>query len=73
MPKTVDIYVLETKIGSGQFGDVFKGYSKVDGEEVAVKTIRRDKIKGTQTIKQENLLNCFKTRFKFLKAARTIM
>lgn len=31
MPKTVDIYVLEKKIGCGQFGDVFKGYSKLDG------------------------------------------
>jgi serine/threonine-protein kinase ULK/ATG1 len=47
MPKSVDIYVLEKKVGSGQFGDVFKGYSKVDGTEVAVKTIKRDKIKGS--------------------------
>jgi serine/threonine-protein kinase ULK/ATG1 len=46
MPKTVDIYVLEAKIGSGQFGDVYRGYSKVDGEDVAIKSIRRDKIKG---------------------------
>ena len=47
MPKSVDVYVLEAKIGSGQFGDVFRGYSKVDGTDVAIKTIRRDKIKGT--------------------------
>lgn len=46
MPKAVDIYVLEKKIGSGQFGDVFKGYSKIDGTEVAIKTINRSKIKG---------------------------
>ena len=46
MPKAVDFYVLEKKIGSGQFGDVFKGYSKVDGTEVAIKTINRSKIKG---------------------------
>jgi serine/threonine protein kinase len=46
MPKAVDIYVLDKKIGSGQFGDVFKGYSKVDGTDVAIKTIRRDKVKG---------------------------
>ena len=46
MPKAVDIYVLEKKIGSGQFGDVFKGYSKVDRTEVAIKTIRRDRVKG---------------------------
>ena len=47
MPKAVDIYVLEKKIGSGQFGDVFRGYSKVDGTDVAIKTINRSKIKGT--------------------------
>lgn len=46
MPKAVDVYVLEKKIGSGQFGDVFKGYSKIDGTDVAIKTIRRDKVKG---------------------------
>lgn len=46
MPKAVDIYVLEKKIGAGQFGDVFKGYSKIDGQEVAIKTISRDRVKG---------------------------
>jgi serine/threonine-protein kinase ULK/ATG1 len=46
MPKVVDIYVMDKKIGSGQFGDVYKGYSKVDGTDVAIKTIRRDKVKG---------------------------
>jgi len=46
MPKAVDIYVLDKKIGCGQFGDVYQGYSKVDGSDVAVKSIRRDKIKG---------------------------
>lgn len=50
MPKAVDIYVLESKIGSGQFGDVYRGYSKVDGQDVAVKTIRRDKIKGNEIV-----------------------
>ncbi len=30
MPKVVDIYILDKKIGSGQFGDVYKGYSKID-------------------------------------------
>ena len=51
MPKSVDVYVLEAKIGSGQFGDVFRGYSKVDGTDVAIKTIRRDKIKGNDPIR----------------------
>ena len=50
MPKSVDIYVLDKKIGSGQFGDVYKGYSKIDGNDVAIKTIRRDKIKGMNDI-----------------------
>ena len=50
MPKVVDIYVLEKKIGNGQFGDVFRGYSKVDGVDVAVKTINRTKIKGTHPL-----------------------
>lgn len=47
MPKTVDIYVLVNKIGQGQFGDVFQGYSKVDGTDVAIKAMNRDRIKGT--------------------------
>ena len=48
MPKSVDVYVLEAKLGSGQFGDVFRGYSKVDGQDVAIKSMRRDRIKGTK-------------------------
>lgn len=51
MPKAVDIYVLDKKIGAGQFGDVFKGYSKVDGSDVAIKTIRRDRVKGKFILK----------------------
>ena len=50
MPKAVDIYVLDKKIGAGQFGDVFKGYSKVDGSDVAIKTISRDRVKGNRFI-----------------------
>jgi len=58
MPKAVDIYVLDKKIGAGQFGDVFKGYSKVDGTDVAIKTIRRDRVKGIHShIKQASSLN----------------
>ena len=55
MPKAVDFYVLEKKIGSGQFGYVFKGYSKVDGTEVAIKTINRSKIKGTHPDKHRQI------------------
>ena len=41
MPKVVDNFVLERKIGSGQFGDVFKGYNKNSRQDVAIKTIKR--------------------------------
>lgn len=71
MPKSVDVYVLEAKIGSGQFGDVFRGYSKVDGQDVAIKTIRRDKIKGTQTDSQESSQSCSKTKFRSLEVVAT--
>ena len=46
MPKQVDNYVLERKIGAGQFGEVFKGYNKTSGQDVAVKVVRRDLLKG---------------------------
>jgi serine/threonine protein kinase len=71
MPKAVDIYVLETKIGSGQFGDVYRGYSKVDGVDVAVKTIKRDKIKGTHEGMQASSRNYCRMRSRCLRAART--
>jgi serine/threonine-protein kinase ULK/ATG1 len=48
MPKVIDNYVLEQKIGSGQFGDVFKGYNKDTRADIAVKVIRRDSLKGKQ-------------------------
>jgi serine/threonine-protein kinase ULK/ATG1 len=41
MPKIVDNYVLERKIGSGQFGEVFKGYNKVNNTDIAVKCVKR--------------------------------
>jgi serine/threonine-protein kinase ULK/ATG1 len=46
MPKVIDNYVLEQKIGSGQFGDVFKGFNKDTRMDVAVKVIRRESLKG---------------------------
>ena len=41
MPKVVDNYVFERKIGSGQYGDVFKGYNKSDNTDIAIKAIKR--------------------------------
>ena len=65
MPKAVDIYVLDKKIGAGQFGDVYKGYSKVDGSEVAIKTIKRDRVKGNSfLILKANSPNSSITKFK---------
>lgn len=46
MPKVVDNYVFERKIGSGQYGDVFKGYNKNNGQDIAIKAIKRQSIKG---------------------------
>jgi serine/threonine-protein kinase ULK/ATG1 len=46
MPKVIDNYVLEQKIGSGKFGDVFKGFNKDTRMDVAVKVIRRESLKG---------------------------
>ena len=46
MPKIIDNYVLERKIGSGQFGDVYKGINKETKVDVAVKCIKRDCLKG---------------------------
>ncbi len=46
MPKIVDNYVLERKIGHGQFGEVFKGYNKVNNADIAVKAVKRELLKG---------------------------
>ena len=46
MPKVVDNYVFERRIGSGQYGDVFKGHNKLSGQDIAIKTIKRENIKG---------------------------
>lgn len=46
MVKIIDNYILEREIGKGQFGSVFKGYNKVNGVDIAVKSIARDKLKG---------------------------
>lgn len=47
MPKLIDNYVLNRKIGAGQYGEVFRGYDRATNNEIAVKSIQRDKVKGT--------------------------
>jgi serine/threonine-protein kinase ULK/ATG1 len=46
MPKVVENYVLERKIGSGQYGDVFKGFNRTNSQDIAIKVINREKLKG---------------------------
>ena len=62
MPKVVDNYVFERKIGSGQYGDVFKGYNKENGMDIAIKAIKRENIKGNSEVIQESSWNCSRTR-----------
>lgn len=69
MPKVVDNYVFERKIGSGQYGDVFKGYNKVDNTDIAIKAIKRENIKGRHGVMQASSWNCWKTRSRCSRLA----
>ena len=62
MPKVVDNYVFERKIGSGQYGDVYKGYNKSDNSDIAIKAIKRENIKGINLQIKVNFLSCSKTK-----------
>ena len=46
MPKLIDNYVLSRKIGAGQYGEVYKGYDRATNNDIAVKSIRRENVKG---------------------------
>lgn len=61
MPKIVDNYVLERKIGHGQFGDVYKGYNKLDNKDIAVKAVKRELLKGKFNELLENEIRVLKT------------
>lgn len=61
MVKVVDNYVLEREIGKGQFGKVYKGYNKVTGEDIAVKTVSRANLKGKFYELLENEIKVLRT------------
>ena len=70
MPKVVDNYVFERKIGSGQYGDVFKGYNKANGMDIAIKAIKRENIKGIPAlISKVNSWNYSKTKLRYSRHA----
>lgn len=52
MPKVIDKYVLEEVIGKGQFGEVYKGRHQETLQVVAIKSIKRDMIKGRSEVMQ---------------------
>lgn len=65
MPKVVDNYVFQRKIGSGQYGDVFKGHNKNNRQDIAIKAIKRESIKGSYDINQVSSWSSFRTKLKF--------
>ena len=46
--KKIDNYVMEEVLGSGQFGDVYKGLNIITQEHVAIKTIKREILKDAK-------------------------
>lgn len=46
MPKIIDNYLFINKIGSGQYGDVYKGSDQSTGIDVAIKAIKQENMKG---------------------------
>lgn len=71
MPKVIDKYVLEDKIGNGQFGEVYRGRHQDTLDVVAIKSIRRDMIKGNLHNIQANFMNCSKMRSKYSRPVIT--
>ena len=61
MPKIVENYVLERKIGNCQFGDVFKGYEKSNNMDIAIKVVKRELLKIKFVELLENEIKVLKT------------
>jgi len=62
MPKLIDNYVLSRKIGAGQYGEVFKGYDRATNNDIAVKSIRRENVKGSPLTMQASSKSCLRAR-----------
>lgn len=65
MPKLIDNYVLCRKIGAGQYGEVFKGYDRATNNDIAVKSIRRENVKGIIFIIKENSKNFWRVKLRY--------
>lgn len=72
MPKLIDNYVLSRKIGAGQYGEVYKGYDRATNNDIAVKSIRRENVKGTILLMQASSRNSFRVRSRCLRVASVI-
>lgn len=64
MPKLIDNYVLCRKIGAGQYGEVFKGYDRATNNDIAVKSIRRENVKGIIFFIKGNSKNCWRVKLR---------
>lgn len=60
MPKLIDNYVLNRKLGAGQFGEVLKGYDRTNNNDIAVKVIKRENLKGKFVELLENEIKVLK-------------
>ena len=60
--KKIDNYILESKLGEGQFGDVYRGKNLLNDDEVAVKTVKRE------ILKDDKFHELLETEIKVLKA-----
>lgn len=67
MPRSIGNYVIEDKIGSGQFGEVYKGYNKDTGKEIAIKAISRSLF-----TEQKKFKELFENEMKVLKACQNV-
>lgn len=68
MPKLIDNYVLSRKIGQGQYGEVFKGYDRATNADIAVKSIRRENVKGNFPSKLGKFKELLESEIKVLKS-----